>query len=520
MPTCVRDAGRRGPTLIDALEGAGIRFILVKHENAGGFMAEGVHHRDDAPGILVATIGPGAMNCVNVVANALQDRVPLIVLTGAVDADEAHTYTHQVMDHGAVFAPVTKASLRFTSDAAFAKADKAVAIATDPRPGPVHVDVPIGVADARVDAADIPGRAPSSPVAPAPGPPLERARRALSDACRPLMIAGLDAVNEHAGAAVADTCRRFGVPLITTYKAKGLMSEDEPLAMGGAGLSPLADAHLLPLVAAADTVLCVGYDPIEMRAGWRNAVDPRRQEVIDIAAAENRHFMHQGSINFVAGCAETLRAITDGLVPRETWLSREPAKAKAALAIAFPRDEAWGPAAAIDECWQALPTSTLATADSGAHRILLSQMWVCRKPRGLMQSSAFCTMGCAVPLAIGAALAEPDRCVVAFTGDAGFLMVAGELATAAELGVRPIIVVFVDARLALIGLKQRSRGFRNVGVDFARPDVAATARAFGGHGVTARDRETLRAAVADAQDADRFTVIAVEIERGDYDGRI
>ena len=86
-------------TLIDALELAGIEFRLARHENAAGFMAEGTHHMTGAPGILVATVGPGAANALNVAANALQDRVPLIILTGRVDAAEAITYNHQVFDH-------------------------------------------------------------------------------------------------------------------------------------------------------------------------------------------------------------------------------------------------------------------------------------------------------------------------------------------------------------------------------------------------------------------------------------
>ncbi|PJE33834.1 hypothetical protein CVM52_25395, partial [Pseudooceanicola lipolyticus] len=132
-------------TLVDALEKAGIRFTLTRHENAAGFIAEGVHHRDGAPAILVATLGPGALNAVNVVANAHQDRVPMVLLTGCVDADEALSYTHQVLDHQAVFRPVTKASFRLTAGGADLIADRAVSEALAPRPGPVHVDVPIGV---------------------------------------------------------------------------------------------------------------------------------------------------------------------------------------------------------------------------------------------------------------------------------------------------------------------------------------------------------------------------------------
>ncbi|MEO9898613.1 MAG: thiamine pyrophosphate-binding protein, partial [Paracoccaceae bacterium] len=97
-------------TLVDALERAGIQFILAKHENAAAFMAEGAWHRTGAPGNLVATVGPGALNGINAVANAHQDRVPLIVLAGCVDADEAQTYTHQVLDQTQVFRAITKAT--------------------------------------------------------------------------------------------------------------------------------------------------------------------------------------------------------------------------------------------------------------------------------------------------------------------------------------------------------------------------------------------------------------------------
>ena len=97
--------------LMEGLEKAGIDFHLVKHENSGGFMAEGTYHATGAPGILVATVGPGVVNAINVIANAWQDQVPMIFLTGCVDANEAETYTHQVFDHTAVIAPISKASM-------------------------------------------------------------------------------------------------------------------------------------------------------------------------------------------------------------------------------------------------------------------------------------------------------------------------------------------------------------------------------------------------------------------------
>ncbi len=506
-------------TLVDALEAAGIRFILCKHENAAGFMAEAAWHQTGAPGIMVATLGPGVLNGVNAIANAHQDRVPLIVLAGCVDAAEAHSYTHQVLDQQAVLRPITKESFRLTAAAAHVIVDKAVSIAMEGRLGPVHIDVPISVADAPVSPVPPAQRAMPVPTAPA-GAALATAREWLAHARRPVIIAGVDAMNECAGPALIAFAERFDVPVITTYKAKGLLDEDHPLSLGGAGLSPKADAHLLPFVQAADLILCVGYDPIEMRPGWRDVWDPRQIRVIDIAAAPNHHYMHQASLSMIADCAASLGALGESLPPQDTWPQGEVATVQRALAQAFPRDDKWGPGAIIDTCAALLPSDTIATADSGAHRILLSQMWRCHSARGLLQSSALCTMGCAVPMAIGTALCAPKRTVVSFSGDAGFLMIAGELATAAELGVTPVFVVFVDASLALIELKQRQRQLRNAAVDFGTHDYAAMGRAFGGAGHHVTSREELAEALAAAQNADTFTVIACVIDEGSYDGRI
>ena len=122
---------------MDALERAGIRVVLAKHENCAGFMGEGVHHRDLTPAILVATIGPGIANAVNVIANCFQDRVPMVALTGCVSPGEQHSYTHQVFDHVRLVEPIAKAAFRVEDGMAAILADKAVAIATGGRPGPV-----------------------------------------------------------------------------------------------------------------------------------------------------------------------------------------------------------------------------------------------------------------------------------------------------------------------------------------------------------------------------------------------
>jgi len=226
-------------TLVDALQAAGITFHLAKHENCAGFMGEAVHHSDGAPAILVATLGPGALNGVNVVANAHQDRVPMLVLTGCVDEAEEHSYTHQVLDHRAVFAPITKASFRLNAEAADQIADKAVAIATEQRNGPVHIDVPISVADRPATDRGI-RRAPASATLPN-STDIAQARDWLGTAQRPIAVIGLDAVQQRASAEIRAFIETHQIPFVTSYKAKGILPEDHPLCLGGAGLSPLAD---------------------------------------------------------------------------------------------------------------------------------------------------------------------------------------------------------------------------------------------------------------------------------------
>ena len=153
--------------LIDALDRAGLAVTLVKHENSGGFMAEGAWHADGAPGVLFATIGPGIANAANVIANAWQDRVPMIVLSGCVPAIEAHTYTHQVFDHVNFLEPITKAAFKVEAGAAGIVIDKAINIATSGRPGPVLLDVPIDVQGELSDAWVKPRFAPPAAMAPA-----------------------------------------------------------------------------------------------------------------------------------------------------------------------------------------------------------------------------------------------------------------------------------------------------------------------------------------------------------------
>ena len=504
--------------LIDALERAGIRFHLARHENAAGFMAEAAWRMTGAPGVLVATVGPGVANAVNVIANAQQDRVPLIVLSGRIPEAEALTYSHQVFDHQAVLRPLVKASFEARAGACAPMIDKALRLATAPRPGPVHVDVPIPVASAR-DSGGTPLRPAPALSAPAPGEALDRAREMFSASRRPVIVAGLDLLQEpEATEALRDLSRAHGVPVITTYKAKGALPEDDPLSLGGHGLSPKSDSIALPLLRKADLVICAGYDPIEMRAGWRDPWDPAK--AVEVAHVADDQYLHHAAVSWAGSVAAGLSALRDGLAPADAWPDGAPAEARRALTEAFAPGETWGPAQAFHALNRLKPDSAVTAVDSGAHRILLSQIWSCDRPGALLQSTGLCTMGCALPMATGAKLAAPETPVICVVGDGCLDMSLGELATLRDLG-RPVVVVaLVDASLALIELKQRREGLQSVGVDFGAMDYAALARAMGGRGEDVADAASLEQAFAEALGADRFTVIAARIPGRAYDGLI
>ncbi len=504
--------------IIDAFDRAGIEFILIKHENSGGFMAEGAWHADGHPPVLVATVGPGVANAVNVVANAMQDRVPLIFVTGCVDTAEAESYTHQVFDHRKMLDEITKATFTGTVSTCGLIAQKAVSIALEPQMGPVHLDIPVSVAEAPAIETLTVGPVPAPITLPQQDAVFADACAKLQAAKNPVAITGVDAVNEQAGKAITEFCVRHQIPVIASYKAKGLLDEANPLSIGGAGLSPKADKILMPLLDASDCILLIGYDPIEMRIGWRN---PWRtdQTVIEITPVLRTHGMHSVSHTIRASIVPTLEAMGANIQVKRHSLSPIAVKAREDFRVKFMADSDFGPDRVFETLRKVMPTNTVATADSGAHRILLSQMWSCYHPRGMLQSSALCTMACAVPLAAGYKQAAPETPVIAFVGDAGLEMGLGELATLREHKIPIIICVLVDESLTLIEMKQRASQRPNIGVDFTGSDFPTVADALGGYGVWIDDVQSLTKEANDALSRDTFTVLACRIGRKSYDGR-
>jgi acetolactate synthase-1/2/3 large subunit len=506
-------------TLIDALGAAGIEYITARHETAAGLMAEGTWTATGAPGLLIVTVGPGVSNAVNAIANAYLDRVPLIVVSGAVDADRPGQYTHQVFDQRALLRPIVKASFVAAPETVERDIAHALQLASTHPRGPVHIDLPIEVARAMTLSSTL------SPPHPQPAAPeraaLVEAAAWLANAKRPLVIAGLEAIDDQVANPLAALVRVHHFPLLTTYKAKGILDEDSLLCIGAVALSPRADALVRPLIQAADVVLLVGYDPVEMRAGYAQPFAPHTR-IIELAPSAREHQMHAAHLQINGDLSTSVieLAARVGSRQQQAWPDGEPAHVRSALRSAFAVGAGSGftPLAVADVLARKLPDAAQLTIDTGAHRILLSQALRARRPGQILQSNGLCTMGYALPCAIGVALAS-NRRVIAAMGDGGFEMLLGELATVRDLRLPLIIVVFDDSSLALIDQKQSDAGLTRRGVWLGRTDHVALARAFGGRGVRVQDAEALeRAFDAALAEREHFSVISCALQRGAYAG--
>ncbi|WP_027998234.1 thiamine pyrophosphate-binding protein [Sinorhizobium arboris] len=502
-------------TLVDALEKAGIRFHLARHETAAASMAAGASLLSGGPGILVTTVGPGLANAVNGIADALQERVPLVVLSGIVDRSTRTRYTHQVIDHAALLRPIVKASFEVEPESAASTVARALAIACAAPMGPVHLDLSPAVAATDDPAPRIvrPATIRRPSVVAGDAVVASLAKR-LDAARRPIILAGFEAARDGAGEAIRRLAEKIEAPVVTTYKGKGLIDETHPLSLGAAGLSPAADRVLLALFNEADLVLMVGYDPIEMRLGWLDTVDPDR--TVELSAAPPDHAMHHCSFRFVANTAATVEVLAEAVADHSSWAEREPAGAANELKRIFGRPHIWGPHAIIEVLNETVGPDALVTVDSGAHRILLSQKWVCRRPLSLIQSAGFCTMAAALPLAIGAKVADPSRRVIAVMGDGGLEMGVGELATLRDLALPLTIVVFQDCSLALIAMKQRASGLARAGVTLGQTDFARLAEGFGGYGVNVDDALDLQRELSAAESRSNFTLISCRFDADAY----
>ncbi len=495
--------------IIDAAHAVGIEFVLAQTESAAAIMAAVTGELSSTPGTVITAIGPGAASAVNGVAYAWLERAPLVLISDSVATHDVHT-RHQRFDQRALFAPVTKRSEALTRDAA-GGLDELVGLSLTAPPGPVHLDLSAAEAGAAVASLTRGSPPPPPPAAPVSGDS-RRARRLLAGAHRPVVIAGLQAREEAACRALRTLLTRMLCPVMPTYKAKGVVPDADTRVVGmftGAA----AEARCLE---SADLIVLYGVDPVELIPGeWRYTAP-----VLELTA------WPQVSAPTTPAC--TLAGPLDELVEvfgADELACQWPAGEIAGLRESLRRRlEVASSTRSVDDVVAALasfaPAHSRLTVDAGAHMFSLMASWQALAPFDVLKSNGLSTMAYALPAGIAASLHEPQRWVIAVTGDGGLMMCLAELATAARLGCRIVVVVCNDAALSLIDVKQQRQGRPSVGVRYPRVDFAAAARGLGVQAWRIEPQDALEPALKAAFDGAGPALLDVAVDPRPYRGQL
>jgi len=502
---------------IRACADRGIRFVLAKSEPSAAFIADAIWQVTERPVALIPALGPGLANAISGLAGALMERTALLVLTGEVATGQANLYTHQVFDHVALAKPVVKYAADLNGARAAQQTAKALDVALAYPAGPAMLNIPADVNRQSAKPAAIPAPPTRLRVALA-ADEAQRLSAMIEQAARPLVLIGRGALIGAAPAALQRFVDMRRIPFFATYKAKGTVSDKHPLSLGAVGLSPVVDAVNLKQVEAADLLILVGFDPIELRDAWLDAW-PAGQAVISLDWGPLDHRVFPAGEEAFGDLPTLLAQLTPPQPETKPGLIEAVALHRAAVAeIIRPRapKDAISPAGLFKTVSDRIKTDWLLTVDVGAHRILASHVVDCITPGQMLQSNGLCCMGYAVPAAIGAQLARPEATVVALVGDGCMLMSLGDLALAAELDLPLVVVVLNDDALSLIKLKQAKMQMAPQAVDFRSPRFAEVARGMGAEGVRVDSLAGFEAAFERAVASRRFTVIDAVVDPAEY----
>ena len=495
--------------LIEAAARCGIEFVVTRTETAAAIMAAATAQLTGAPGVLMTTRGPGLANAVNGIAAAALDRAPLLVLADGHEPGQEHA-SHQRFDQAALLRPLVKAESRLADPDPVAELDRLIATACAPPQGPVYVELIGGRIRAPLPASEVVASPASGPAGPDPAA-LVAARAALRGCRRPVIITGLQAAEPGAAEALQGLARAWGAPVLATYMAKGSFPDTDPLAVGPF----IAGAAEAALLRGADAILLFGADPIEfLPVPWRH---PAPTVMLTTHAFDRR--FHPWSAEVVGSLAASAAGIAEAVAPGG-WSPAEIEAQRLAMRAAARTGEAGQgitPGALVEAVQALAPAGARIAVDAGAHMLPVMALWSATMPRGALISRGLATMGGALPSAIAASLAEPDRPVIAFTGDGGLMMCLAELATAVQAGCRRLVtVVFNDAAMSMIEVKQRRRQFPARGMDYGQADFAAVAEGLGCLGLRAGTAEEVTAALRRAFAAGRPALVDVTLEREAY----
>lgn len=497
--------------LYRGLTTSGVRHVTPRHEQGAGFMADGFARVSGRPGVCLVISGPGVTNVLTPIAQARQDARPLLVLSASVSRDErgrGRGVIHDLPDQAALTRAVTRLTVSIDEPGQLAAAlDAAWAVLEGQQgpPGPVHLQVPVDVLRLAAEPAPRAARPSSSAELP-PVEAIERASALLAGAERPAVILGGGARN--AGPAALALARRLGAPVGLTINGKGAVPASDPLCVP----SRMMVAPFDRLFLEADVLLAVGTQLSDL--DWWALDGPfapaGRIIRVDLDAAVLDANV-PATIGLVGDAEAVLAALSSGLPATCAGPGAAAAAARvaaAAAATSWP-DEVAAHLPLVRALDAVLPADRIVAVDSTQPGYAANHALDVELPGSWLMPIGYGCLGTALPMAIGACLAAPERAVLAIAGDGGVLFTLPELAAARDLGLSLPLVVWNNAGYGEIRDAMRAADMSVLGTDASAVDLPRVAEGFGCIGARAESLDHVQQLVSTALAAPVPTLIEV-----------
>lgn len=442
-------AGIPGGTVLplyDALQASPIRHILVRHEQAAGFMAQGQARVTGQAGVCLCTSGPGFTNLITALADARADSVPLIAITGQVATPQLGSDAFQEVDAYALSLAVAKHCFNIRSVAELLTAlPEAFTLAVSGRPGPVVIIVPRDVQTAPLDFDSWP--APGARLTPprVAAADIERAAQLIAAAERPLMLAGGGVIQAEAAAELKTLAEQADIPVLSTLMGLGALAHDHELNLGLVGMHGSVTANRA--AQACDLLIVTGARLGDRTTGQGGFCPGARLIQLDIDFCESGK-LKAAEVALIGELRAALQLLAARLPRLEhgAWRAGIAAQGRF-VARAAVQDF-------ISFVGQLAGAEAYVATDVGQHQMWVAQSYPFKQPRRFLTSGGLGTMGFGLPAAIGAALAAPGQTVLCFSGDGSLMMNVQELATLAELGANVKLFVMDNRHLGLVRQQQ------------------------------------------------------------------
>ncbi|MFF0524023.1 acetolactate synthase large subunit [Actinomadura nitritigenes] len=506
--------GEENIHFVHALNDSPIRYILVRHEQGAAFMAEIYGRLTGKAGVASATLGPGAINLQLGVADATTNSTPVVAISAQVGLDRIYKESHQIVDLVSLFRPITKWSeLAPTAEALPEMVRKAFKTAQTERPGAVYLAIPEDVESAKVSDALKP--LPVNIVRPQEPSPSQIARAAdvIALARQPIVLAGHGATRDRASDALIHFSERLGLPVATTFNGKGVFPDDHRNALGAVGF--MRHDYVNFGFDEADVLIAVGYelqefDPVKINPN----ADKKIIHIHQSPAEVDDHY--PVTVGIQGDISRSLRALADSVHRR--WdvngtgekirrMMRDEL-AEGATEDGFPLS----PRRIVADVRSAMGRADIVLADTGAVKMWMARMYPTYEPNTLLVSNGLSSMGFAVPGAIAAKLAHPDRRVLAATGDGAFLMNSQELETAVRENIPITVLIWDDSAYGLIEWKMDLDMGTSSHIKFGNPDFVKYAESFGARGYRVESAAELLPTLRKALAEDTVSVITVPVD--------